>query len=134
MRQAAFTALNEEAMQYVCLIYFDPRKVFDQSPEGEAILAAIGPHDEALKRSGHLVLAQPLTLPSEAVTVKVRDGRMSTTDGPFMETREMLGGFVIVEARDLNEAVGIASRIPFAKVGAVEVRPVVDRSRPRPKL
>ena len=121
-------------MRYVCLIYFDPKKVFNQSPEGNAVLADIPAFDEGLERSGHLVLAQPLTLPEEAVTVKVRDGKTSTTDGPFMETKEMLGGFVVVEARDLNEAIEIASRIPFARVGSVEVRSAVDRSRPRPRL
>jgi hypothetical protein len=68
------------------------------------------------------------------MTVRVRDGKMSTTDGPFMETKEMLGGFLLIEARDLNEAVRIASGIPLAKLGAVEVRPIVDFSKPRPKL
>ena len=61
-------------MRYVCLIYFDPQKVFNQSPESNAVLAAVGPHDESLKASGHLVMAQPLTLPKEAMTVQVRDG------------------------------------------------------------
>ncbi len=121
-------------MRYVCLIYFDPQKVFNQSPESNAVLAAVGPHDESLKASGHLVMAQPLTLPKEAMTVHVRDGRMAATDGPFMETKEMLAGFVLIEARDLNEAVQLAGGMPFAQLGFVEVRPVVDFSKPRPKL
>jgi len=121
-------------MRYVCLIYFDPKKVFNQSAESNAVLAEVGPHDGKLKASGHLVMAQPLTLPNEAMTVHVRDGRMSTTDGPFMETKEMLGGFVMLEARDLNEAVQLAGSMPFAKLGYIEVRPVVDYSRPRPTL
>jgi len=121
-------------MRYVCLIYFDPKKVFNQSAESNAVLAEIGPHDGKLKASGHLVMAQSLTLPNEAMTVHVRDGRMSTTDGPYMETKEMLGGFVMLEARDLNEAVQIAGAMPFAKLGYIEVRPVVDYSRPRPTL
>jgi hypothetical protein len=121
-------------MQYVCLIYFDPKKVFNQSPEANAVLGAAGPYDAELRASGHLLMAQALTLPNEAVTVRVRDGKMSATDGPFMETKEMLGGFILIEARDLNEAVRIAAGIPLAKLGSIEVRPVVDFSKPRPKL
>jgi hypothetical protein len=121
-------------MRYVCLVYFDPQKLFNQSPEATAILAEVGPHNEQLRNSGHLVMDQALQLPEEAMTVRVRDGKMSTTDGPFMETKEMLGGFLLIEARDLNEAVRIASGIPLAKLGAVEVRPIVDFSKPRPKL
>jgi hypothetical protein len=121
-------------MQYACLVYFDPRMVFDQSPEANAILAKVGPHDDELKASGHMVMSQALTLPREAITVRVRDGKMSATDGPFIETKEMLGGFVLIEARDLNEAVRIAADMPFARLGSIEVRPVVDFSKPRPKL
>ena len=121
-------------MRYVCLIYFEPQKVFDQSPESMAILAAVGPHNDELRASGHMVMTQPLKLPKEAVTVRVRAGKTSATDGPFMETKEVLGGFTLIEARDLDEAVQIAARIPFAKVGSIEVRPIVDFSEPRPKL
>jgi hypothetical protein len=73
-------------------------------------------------------------MPQEAITVQVRDGKMSTTDGPFMETREMLGGLVVIEARDLNEALRIAAGMPHARLGHVEVRPAIDFSKPRPKL
>ena len=66
--------------------------------------------------------------------MRVRDGKTSTTDGPFMETREMLGGLIVIEARDLNEAVQIAAEMPYAKLGAIEVRPAIDYSKPRPKL
>jgi hypothetical protein len=121
-------------MQYHCLIYFNPRDVFSDSPEANALLAEIGPHAAELKASGHLVMSQPLNLPQEAVTVQVRDGKMSTTDGPFMETKEMLGGLVLIEARDLNEAVRIAASMPHARMGHIEVRPVIDYSTPRPKL
>jgi hypothetical protein len=125
---------EEPPMRYVCLIYFDPRKVFNQSPEAQSVLQATGPHDAALKASGRLVTAEALTLPDQAVTVQVRDGKMSATDGPFMETKEMLAGFILIEARDLNEAIQIAAEIPFAKLGAIEVRPTVDFSKPRPTL
>jgi len=121
-------------MRYACLIYFDPRKVFDRSPEAEAVLRAVGPHDGALKASGRMVSSVALQLPESARTVAVRDGKISTTDGPFVETKEMLGGLVVIEAADLDEAVRIAAGIPFATLGHVEVRPLVDFSAPRPKL
>jgi len=121
-------------MRYVCLIYFDPKVVFNGSDESNSVLGAVGPHDRELEARGHLVTGEALELPENAVTVRVRDGKMSATDGPFMETKEMLGGFQLIEARDLNEAVQVASGIPFARLGCVEVRPVVDFSQPRPKL
>ena len=121
-------------MRYACLVYFDPQKVFNQSPESEAVLAGNGAYDAELQASGHYVAAEALQLPESAMTVQVRDGKMSATDGPFMETKEILGGFILIEARDLNEAVRIAAGIPLAKLGSVEVRPVVDFSKPRPKL
>ena len=121
-------------MRYACLIYFDPEKVFDQSAESEAVLAEVGPHDAELRANGRMVASEALTLPNEAMTLRVRDGKLSATDGPFMETKEMLGGFIMIEARDLNEAVQVAAGIPFARLGAIEVRPVVDFSEPRPQL
>jgi hypothetical protein len=125
---------GERPMRYVCLIYFDPKKVFDGSPESNAVLAAVGPHGEALKANGQLVFAQALALPAEAMTVQVRDGKISATDGPFMETKEMLGGLTVIEAPDLNAAVQLAAGIPFAQLGSIEVRPVPDYAKPRPKL
>jgi hypothetical protein len=121
-------------MRYVCLVYFDPKEVFNQSPEAQAVLDAVGPHDAQLRASGQMVSSAALTLPNEAVTVRVRDAKISATDGPFMETKEVLGGFILIEAHDLNDAVRIAGGIPFARLGSIEVRPVVDFSRPRPKL
>jgi hypothetical protein len=121
-------------MRYVCLIYFDPKKAFDGSSESNAVLAAVGPHDEALKAKGQLVFARALALPAEAMTGQVRDGKKSATDGPFMETKEMLGGLIVIEAPDLNSAAQIAAGIPFAQLGSIEVRPVPDSTKPRPKL
>lgn len=121
-------------MQYVCLIYFDPKETFNQSAEANAVLADVGPHNDQLRASGHFVASHALVLPNEAVTVRVRDGKASTTDGPFMETRELLGGLVVIEAGDKEEAVEIAKGMPFARIGAIEVRPLVDFSKPRPKL
>jgi hypothetical protein len=121
-------------MRYACLVYFDPKNVFNQSPEAEAVLASNAAYDAELKAGGHYLAAEALQLPNSAMTVRVRDGKMSATDGPFLETKEVLGGFIMIEARDLNEAVRIAAGIPLAKLGSVEVRPVVDFSKPRPQL
>jgi len=119
-------------MRYACLVYVDPTTAFDGSPENNAILDEAGPASRELTARGFI--NEALTLPAEAVTVRVRNGKMRRTDGPFMETKEVLAGFVIVEAPDMNAAVAIAATNPMAKLGAVEVRPLVDFSKPRPKL
>ena len=119
-------------MRYACLVYVDPITAFDGSPENNAILDEAGPASRELTARGFI--NEALTLPAEAVTVRVRNGKMRRTDGPFMETKEVLAGFVIVEAPDMNAAVAIAATNPMAKLGAVEVRPLVDFSKPRPKL
>jgi hypothetical protein len=121
-------------VRFVCLIYFDPSIVFGGSDEANAVLAAVGAYDRKLDASGQRKGGLPLELPERAVTVRVRGGELSATDGPFMETKEVLGGFIEIEARDRDEAVRLAAGIPFAKLGSVEVRPVVDFSKPRPKL
>lgn len=121
-------------MRYHCMIYFDPKEAFSGTAEANALLAEIGPHGAALKANGTLLLSEPLNLPREAITVRVRGGRTTTTDGPFMETKEMLGGLVVIEARDLNDAVRIAATLPHARMGAVEVRPAIDFDKPRPVL
>lgn len=114
-------------MQYVCLVYAEEFG-FAEIPESElaALDEASLAHDEELRRTGHLVIAQALQSVREAVTLRVRDGKMSATDGPFAETTEQLGGFVFIEARDMNEAIRIASGIPMASYGSIEVRPVMD--------
>lgn len=116
------------------MIYFDPGEVFGGSAEAASVLADIERHTAELAASGHLVMFQPLNLPRSAITVKVRDGRMTRTDGPFMETKEVLGGFVLIEARDLDQAAQIAAGMPHARLGHVEVRPAIDFSKPRPQL
>jgi hypothetical protein len=118
-------------MRYVCLVYFDPKTVFNQSPEAKAVLAQTMPYDQELAAGGYLVHAQALEPPAAAATLRVRDGQLSVTDGPFMETKEVLGGFLMIEASDLNEAIRIGAGIPLAKLGSIEVRPV---SNPRPAL
>lgn len=121
-------------MRYVCFIYYDPRKLFGGSAEANAALAECQGHDEILKAGGNFVLGEALEMPENAMTVRVREGKMSSTDGPFMESREMLGGIVVIDAADLNEAARLAGTHPIARIGAVEVRPVVDFSQPRPQL
>jgi hypothetical protein len=119
-------------MQYLCLVYADEARLAAMSQrEVDALIDETNATNQELRASGHLLLAQALEQVEGAVTVRVRDGRLSATDGPFAETTEQLGGFLLVEARDLNEAIRIAGRIPSARVGSVEVRPVIDLARER---
>lgn len=85
---------------------------------------------EDLQRSGRLVITHALQSVRSATTVRVRHGRLSATDGPFAETKESLGGFFLIEARDLNEAIQVASRWPSARFGSIEVRPIEETLRP----
>jgi hypothetical protein len=119
-------------MRYACLVYADPTIVFDNSPDSNAVLADAGLHSQQLTRDR--IVHEALTLPSDAVTVRVRGGKMRKTDGPFMETKEALAGFVLIEAASLDEALAKAAENPMARLGAVEVRPLVDFSKPRPVL
>jgi hypothetical protein len=82
--------------------------------------------DAALRTSGHLVVAHALQPVETATTVRVRHGKLWATDGPFAETREQLGGFILIEARDLNDAIQVAARIPLARCGSIEVRPIKE--------
>ena len=79
---------------------------------------------EAIRVSGHYLGCNRLVPPKEAVTIRVRNGKVTTTDGPYVETKEQLGGYYLIEARDLNEAIQVAAKIPGAKYGCVEIRPV----------
>ena len=84
---------------------------------------------EALHNNGHLIVAEALEPVETATTVRVRNGTLSTTDGPFAETKEQFGGFFLINARDLNEAIQVASKFPSARVGSMEVRPVRELDR-----
>ena len=117
-------------MKYLCIVYIDPATFGALSPEGLATLdEASLAFDEELHERGQLILAQALQSVDTATTVRVRDGRLSATDGPFAETTEYLGGFMYIEARNLNEAIEIAGRSPIAPFGSIEVRPVLDLAR-----
>jgi hypothetical protein len=117
-------------MKYACLVYLDEETFAPMSEHEQGLLIneALA-SDEALRRTGNYVDANALELPSAAVSVRVRDGRLSTTDGPFAETKEHLSGFIIIEARDLNEAIRLAGNIPMARLGTIEVRPVRELDR-----
>jgi hypothetical protein len=123
-------------VKYLCLVYAE-----------ETTLAALSARDwdalidenlalcEELRRSGQYVSAAPLDSVRTAVTVRVRDGKRSTVDGPFAETKEQLGGYYLIEARDLDEAVQVAGRIPGARLGSIEVRRLAahDTREPWPR-
>ncbi len=85
---------------------------------------------EGIRQSGHYVAGDALQPVQAATTVRIRNGKVSTTDGPFAETKEQLGGFYMIKARDLNEAIQVASRIPSARSGSIEVRPVMEFEQP----
>ena len=117
-------------MKYLCLIYED-EKIYDSMPQDQ-VGAMMGEYDaftEGIVKSGHMISGEALQPTSTASTVRVRNGKTSTTDGPFAETREQLGGFYLIEAKDLNDAIQVAARIPGAKNGSVEVRPIMDFSK-----
>ena len=117
-------------MRYLCLVYLDERAL-GALPErdADAMVRETLDYDDALRRSGHYVASNALQPVQTAMTIRVQDGRVLTTDGPFAETKEQLGGFILIEARDLNEAIRIASRIPRGRLGCIEVRPVQELTR-----
>jgi|SRR5919108_1041009 hypothetical protein len=112
-------------MKYLCLVYGveDPANILSESEE-QALIDENLEYDEQLRKSGHLILAHALQPPETAVIVHVLSGRVSVTDGPFTETKEQIAGFILIEARDLNEAIQVASKDPTARYGFIEVRPV----------
>lgn len=119
-------------MRYACLIYDDEKKLGGMSKaESDTFMSEYFQFTEEVKQSGQYVAGEALHPINSATSLRIRSGKLSTTDGPFAETREQLGGFYLIDARDLNEAIQIASRIPSAKTGTIEVRPVVDFSKER---
>src|ERR671922_2492859 len=114
-------------MKYLCLVYFE-KDIWDtiSQRESDAITEESLAYDEELLKQGHLIAAEALDSIYTATTVRVRNGKVSTTDGPFAETKEVLGGFYLINARDLNDAIQVASKIPSARLGSVEVRPVME--------
>jgi len=118
-------------MTYVCLVYRDEKTV-DAMSSGE-FAAFVGEHRayaEALRKSGHGVAAEGLQPVRTATTVRMRNGKVTTTDGPFAETKEQLGGFFLINAKDLDAAILVASRIPGARLGSIEIRPIRESEQP----
>jgi hypothetical protein len=114
-------------MRYLCLIYEDESK-WGTMPkaDADAMMGEYFAFTDAIKKSGHHLGGEALQPTQTATTVRVRQGKISSTDGPFAETKEQLGGYYLINARDLNDAIQIASRIPSARTGAVEVRPIQE--------
>ena len=114
-------------MKYLCLVYHNEEEI-DALPKYEyaTIMSDVLAYREELRQSGHYITSSPLQPVREATSIRVRDSRISVTDGPFAETAEQLGGFYLIEARDLNEAIRLASRMPPARVGCIEVRPLQE--------
>jgi hypothetical protein len=105
-------------MKYLCLVYAD-EKLLDEIDDGECMICG-----QNIAASGRMIAAEPLHPVNTATTLRVRNGKVAFTDGPFAETKEQLTGFYLVEAQNLDEALGIAAKIPPARVGSIEVRPV----------
>src|SRR5262245_60006132 len=117
-------------MKYLCLIYDEEKKLGGMSKsDSDAFMGEYFAFTEGIRKSGHYVAGEAMQPVQTATTVRVRNGKLSTTDGPFAETKEQLGGFYMIAARDLNDALQVASKIPSSRTGSVEVLPVVDFSQ-----
>ncbi|WP_026619990.1 hypothetical protein M728_002879 [Ensifer sp. WSM1721] len=112
-------------MKYLCLVWCEEGKFEALSNEEREQLDRDSlSYDQELVRSGHMIAAEALQSPSNSVVVRVRHSETSVTDGPFAEAKEYIGGFILIKARDLNEAIRVAAGIPLTKLGSIEVRPV----------
>jgi hypothetical protein len=119
--------LSEGAMKYLCLIYDDEKKWETMSKaEADAYMGEYFAFTDAVKASGHYIAGHALKPVQTATTVRSRNGKLSTTDGPFAETKEQLGGYYLIEARDLNDALQVAQKIPSVRTGSIEVRPIEE--------
>ncbi len=119
-------------MKYLCLIYDDEKTMAAMSKsEGDAFMGEYFAFTESIRKSGHHLGGEALQPVQTATTLRVRNGKVSTTDGPFAETKEQLGGFYFIEARDLNDAIQVAARIPSSRTGSIEIRPIIEFDRPK---
>ena len=117
-------------MRFLCLVYFEPETLAALSPSEKATLDRDSmAYDEELLRRSHFIAAEALEPVQKARTIRVRRGKASITDGPFAETKEVVGGFILIEAAGMDEALEIAAGIPLAKLGRIEVRPILRMSR-----
>ena len=114
-------------MKYLCLIYDEEKKLSGMSKsDGDAMMGEYFAFTEGIKKSGHYLGGNALQPVQTATTVRVRNGKISTTDGPFAETQEQLGGYYLIEAKDLNDAIQVAAKIPSSRIGSIEVRPIME--------
>jgi hypothetical protein len=118
-------------MKYLCLVVLDEKKLEALSESESAALDAESlAYDDELRKSGHFIAAQALQPVRAATTVRVQRGKVMVTDGPFIETNEQVGGFILIDAKDLNEAIQVASKIPVARLAAIEIRPIKELKQP----
>jgi hypothetical protein len=118
-------------MKYLCLIYDEEKKLGAMSKnESDAFMGEYFAFTEGIRKTGHFLGGEALQPVQTATTIRVRNGKLSTTDGPFAETKEQLGGYYLIDAKDLNDALQVASKIPSARLGSVEVRPIQEFSQP----
>ena len=113
-------------MKFLCLICAETMMEQMPAEEAKAHFQEYAEFTQSIKQDGHFIGANRLLPADTATTVRVRQGKISTTDGPFAETKEKLGGYYLIEARDLNEAIQVAAKIPGARYGCVEVRPIAE--------
>jgi hypothetical protein len=112
-------------MKYLCMVCLDEKKLNALSKsELQTLDDESLAYDRTLQERGHLIAAQALESVQSATTLRLRGGKVSVTDGPFAETTEQIGGFLLIEAKDLNEAIQLASKIPVLRLGGIEVRPI----------
>lgn len=114
-------------MRYLCMIYDEEKKLGSMAKsDSDAFMGEYFAFTEGIKKSGHFIGGEALQPVQTATTVRVRNGKMSATDGPFAETKEQLGGYYLITAKDLNDAIQVAAKIPSARLGSVEVRPIQE--------
>ena len=117
-------------MKYLLLVHIEEPVLQAQTPhERQALINESLEYDDGLRRAGYLLANNALQPTHTATIVRVRNNKLSTTDGPFIETKEQLGGFILIEARDLNQAIQLAAKSPMARVGSIEVRPIMELER-----
>jgi len=121
------TPVPEAPVKYLCLIYEDEKNWTKMPKEqSDAVMGEYFAFTENIKKSGQMLGGEALQPTQAATTVRVRGGKISTTDGPFAETKEQLGGYYLIDAKDLNDAIQVAAKIPSARFGSIEVRPLME--------
>jgi hypothetical protein len=120
---------KENPMKFMCLVYFEPG-AFDSATEAELTKLTDDTiiEDIEMRKRGHLILGQPLQGPETAVTVRGGKSNLGVTDGPFMETKEWLGGFTLIEAKDMDEAIALTQESALMKYCSVEIRPTMEQT------